>query len=80
LEGLRHLEFEVFNFIIVNQGSFEFEGRYVLVRVIDIDRHTAVLVLTRSVDMGCYPLSGNFDSSPLDGSVQAVPASHTFAV
>jgi two-component system KDP operon response regulator KdpE len=54
LEALRHMESEVFDFVVVNQGSHEFEGRSVLVRAIEIDRHTPVVVLTRSVDMGCY--------------------------
>ena len=38
----------------VSQGTSNFEGRGVLARAIEQDRHTPVLVLTRSIDMPCY--------------------------
>jgi len=53
-EGVRCLETERFDFVVVNQGSRAFEGRRVLERVNEIDRRTPVLILTRSVDIGCY--------------------------
>jgi DNA-binding NtrC family response regulator len=40
--------------VIVNQGSPAFEGRCVVERAIEKDRHTPVLVLARSADMNCY--------------------------
>ncbi len=53
-EGLRTVEVQKFDFIIVNQGSRAFEGRRIVDRVLTIDRHTPVLILTRCADMGCY--------------------------
>jgi two-component system C4-dicarboxylate transport response regulator DctD len=54
LEGAACLECEDFDLIIVSQGSSNFEGRRVLARAIEKDRHTPVLVFTRSADMSCY--------------------------
>lgn len=54
VEGVRSLEGEPFDFIVVCQGSLKFEGRAVLERAIEIDRHRPVVVLTRSHDMACY--------------------------
>jgi DNA-binding NtrC family response regulator len=54
LDGATCLECEDFDLIIVSQGSSNFEGRHVLARAIEKDRHTPVLVFTRSVDMPCY--------------------------
>ncbi len=54
LDGARCLESEDFDLIIVSQGSPNFEGRHVLARAIEKDRHTPVLIFTRSVDMPCY--------------------------
>ena len=48
------LECEDFDLVIVSQGSSDFEGRHVLVRAIEKERHTPVLVFARSVDMPCY--------------------------
>jgi DNA-binding NtrC family response regulator len=42
------------DFVVVSQGSPAFEGRCILQRAIEKDRHTPVLVLARSVDMNCY--------------------------
>lgn len=53
-EGLRCLEQEHFDFIVLNQGSHTFEGRSVLARAIELDRRTPVLVLTKTVNMDCY--------------------------
>ena len=54
VEGIRCLDGEPFDFIVVCQGSLRFEGRSVLERAIEIDRHRPVVVLTRSHDMACY--------------------------
>ena len=53
-EGLRTVEVEKFDFIIVNQGSLAFEARPFVDRVLTIDRRTPVLIITRCADMGCY--------------------------
>lgn len=53
-EGWLALEKEHFDFIIVSQGSREFEGRVLLQRATEIERHLPVLILTDSLDMGCY--------------------------
>ena len=53
-EGWLALEKEDFDFVIINQGSREFEGRALLQRAIEIERHLPVLVLTDCLDMGCY--------------------------
>jgi len=45
---------EDFDLILVSQGSANFEGRSVLARAIEKDRHTPVVVLSRSIDMPCY--------------------------
>lgn len=44
---------EHFDLVIVDQGSSDFEGRSVLTRAVEIDRHVPVLVLTRTVDADC---------------------------
>ena len=48
------LEKAYFDFVIVAQGSREFEGRVLLEQAMLIDRRTPVLVLTDHLDMGCY--------------------------
>jgi len=48
------LAVEEFDLIIVSQGTSNFEGRHVLARAIEKDRHTPVLVLTRSIEIPCY--------------------------
>jgi len=45
---------EDFDLILVSQGTCNFEGRSVLARAIERDRHKPVLVLTRSIDMPSY--------------------------
>ena len=54
VEGIRCLDGGTFDFIVVCQGSLKFEGRSVLERAIEIDRHRPVVVLTRWHDMTCY--------------------------
>lgn len=44
---------ERFDLVIVDQGSTSFEGRSVLSRAVEADRHVPVLVLTRTVDADC---------------------------
>lgn len=44
---------ERFDLVIVEQGSSDFEGRSVLSRAVEVDRHVPVLVLTRMVDADC---------------------------
>jgi FixJ family two-component response regulator len=39
---------------MVSQGSRNFEGRCVLERSIEIDRHLPVLVVARCLEMACY--------------------------
>jgi DNA-binding NtrC family response regulator len=53
-DGATCLESEDFDLIIVSQGGPNFEGRRVLARAIEKNRHTPVLVITRSVEMFCY--------------------------
>jgi DNA-binding NtrC family response regulator len=53
-EGERSLADGSVDFAVINQGSRAFEGRALLERVLAIDRHIPVVVLTRSVDMNCY--------------------------
>jgi DNA-binding NtrC family response regulator len=48
------LGFDTFDLVVVSQGTSNFEGRQVVARAIEEDRHTPVLVLTRSIDMPCY--------------------------
>lgn len=44
---------ESFDLVIVDQGSQDFEGRSVLSRAVEVNRHVPVLVLTRMVDADC---------------------------
>ena len=44
---------ERFDLVIVEQGSTDFEGRAVLTRAVEVDRHVPVLVLTHAVDPDC---------------------------
>jgi DNA-binding response OmpR family regulator len=52
--ALRLLDAEAFDFVVVNQGGPEFEGRSVAERAMKEDRYTPVLVLSNSVDMDVY--------------------------
>ena len=53
-DGMTSLESEIFDFVMVSQGSRNFEGRCVLERATEIDRRLPVLVVARCLDMGCY--------------------------
>ena len=52
--GLSYLDQGTFGFIVVSQGSDAFEGRCVLERAMEKDRHIPVLVVTRCRHMGSY--------------------------
>ena len=52
--GLRCLEAEPCDFVVVSQGSQSFEGRAVLDRAQQLDRRRPVLVVTRCINMPCY--------------------------
>ena len=52
--ALQCLEAVKLDFVLVCQGTRAFEGRQVLERAIQLNRHTPVLVLTRCIDMRCY--------------------------
>ena len=45
---------QVFDLVVVSQGTYNFEGRCVLARAIEKDRRTPVLILTHSVEIPCY--------------------------
>ena len=53
-QGVSLVGEEKYDFILVEQGSHAFEGRAVLERVLELDRHLPTVVLTRCVDMDCY--------------------------
>ena len=53
-EGVRCLADEVFDFVMVSQGTPNFEGSRVLKRATEINRSLPVLVVARCLDMGCY--------------------------
>ena len=52
--GVEALEKESFDFVMIDQGSIAFEGRKVVERAIQINRHLPVLVVTACIDMRCY--------------------------
>ena len=45
---------QVFDLVVVSQGTSNFEGRCVLARVIEKDRRTPVLILAHSIEIPCY--------------------------
>lgn len=53
-EALDCLKVANFDFVVVSQGTPAFEGRRVLEMALAIDRDRSVLVVARSLDMGCY--------------------------
>jgi DNA-binding NtrC family response regulator len=53
-DALGWLECEIFDCVILSQGSPKFEGRSVLERAIEINRCLPVLVVARCADIGCY--------------------------
>lgn len=52
--ALRCLETAPFDFVLVSQGSQAFEGRMVVDRAMQLDRHRPVMVTTRCINMQCY--------------------------
>jgi DNA-binding NtrC family response regulator len=53
-DGAASVGREDFDLILLSQGGPSFEGRSVLSRAIERDRHAPVVVLSRSIDMPCY--------------------------
>lgn len=53
-EGIRCLDCEAFDFVIVSQGGLGFEGSSVLEHAVQVGLRLPVLVLTRFYDMRCY--------------------------
>jgi len=53
-EGVLCLANEDFDFVMVSQGSANFEGSCVLKRATETNRCLPVLVVARCLDMGCY--------------------------
>jgi DNA-binding NtrC family response regulator len=53
-EGVNWLDSEVFDIIMVGQGTPQFEGRLVLEHAKSLDRRLPVVVLAHSLDMNCY--------------------------
>jgi len=53
-EGWLALDKERFDFVIVSQGTREFEGRALVQHALEIERRLPVLVLTNCLDLGCY--------------------------
>jgi DNA-binding NtrC family response regulator len=53
-EGVRCLDNEPFDFVIVSQGTPKFEGSCVVKRAVEIDRRLPVVVVARCLDMGSY--------------------------
>lgn len=53
-ESLSILQRQTFDLVIVGQGGKAFAGRIVLVRALELDRSTAVLVLARNSDINNY--------------------------
>jgi DNA-binding response OmpR family regulator len=53
-EGARRLALEDFDFVLVNQGGADFEGRSILQLAMNLPRPIPVLVLARSVNIHNY--------------------------
>lgn len=53
-EGIRQLQSGAFDIVVVGQGSRNFDGRCILEFATAFDRHLPVVVVARSVEMGCY--------------------------
>jgi DNA-binding response OmpR family regulator len=53
-QGVDCLEKDLFDFVIVSQGTPRFEGSCVLKRATEINRSQPVLVVARCVDMNSY--------------------------
>ena len=83
-DGVGCLDHQFIDFVIISQGTRFFEGRSVLVRAIEKDRHLPVLVVTHSVDMSIYLEAmqlGALDyleEPAIDGQILELVASHTY--
>jgi DNA-binding response OmpR family regulator len=53
-EGARRLALEEFDFVVVNQGGADFEGKSILELATNLPRPLPVLVLARSVNIHNY--------------------------
>ncbi len=53
-QALNILKSESFDLVVLSQGTCSFEGRQVLERALMMDRTRPVVVVARSLDMGCY--------------------------
>ena len=53
-EGVRCLGEEAFDFVIVSQGTPNFEGSWVLLRATEMNPSLPVLVVARCLEMDCY--------------------------
>jgi DNA-binding NtrC family response regulator len=53
-EGVRCLAEEAFDFVIVSQGTANFEGTWVLMRATEVNPSLPVLVVARYLDMDSY--------------------------
>jgi len=53
-EGVRCLAEEAFDFVIVSQGTANFEGSWVLMRATEVNPSLPVLVVARYLDMDSY--------------------------
>jgi len=72
-EGIRYLDSEAFEFVIVSQGGPGFEGIAVVEHAMQVGLRLPVLVLTRFHDMRCYLEAMNrgavdYLEEPLTGS------------
>ena len=52
--GLAMLQSETFDLVTVGQGGNAFEGKKVVMRALELDRSTPILVLARNSDMKNY--------------------------
>lgn len=53
-EAVDCLKSEPFDLVVVSQGGPTFEGRRVIEIALELDRERSVLVVARTLDMGCY--------------------------
>jgi DNA-binding NtrC family response regulator len=53
-DGIKCLETESRDFVLVSQGTCAFEGQCLLERVMEINRYGPVVALTRWYDIPCY--------------------------
>lgn len=77
-EGTDCLGDEIFQLVVVSQGSPNFEGRRVLERAAEIDRSLPVIVIARCLDMSCYLEAMQLGA--VDYLAEPVPASEIVRV